>query len=128
MLFRSHRILVPATVFGVTYAKDFVPQTRSNAIYFSFPSEHIDDVKWQGPDGYKVETVPAAVPETQQVISYGLSVSQQGGTAEVKRRMVIKEIGFDKKYYPALRSFFNTVKSDDNAQIVFESAVTAKNN
>ena len=124
----GHRILVPATVFGVTYAKDFVPQTRSNAIYFSFPSEHIDDVKWQGPDGYKVETVPAAVPETQQVISYGLSVSQQGGTAEVKRRMVIKEIGFDKKYYPALRSFFNTVKSDDNAQIVFESAVTAKNN
>lgn len=124
----GHRMLVPATIFAVTYANAFVPETRSNTIYFSYPSEHSDDVKWQGPDGYKVETVPAAVPETQQVISYGLSVSQQGGTAEVKRRLVIKEIGFDKKYYPALRSFFNTVKSDDSAQIVFDSAVTAKNN
>ncbi|MGH9699888.1 MAG: DUF3857 domain-containing protein [Candidatus Acidiferrales bacterium] len=123
----GHRMLVPASIFGVIYAGDFVSETRSNAIYFSYPSEHSDDVKWEGPDGYNVETVPAAVPETQQVISYGLSSSQQGGTAEVKTRLVIKEIGFDKKYYPALRSFFNTVKSDDSAQIVFDSSVTAKN-
>jgi hypothetical protein len=30
--------------------------------------------------------------------------------------------------YPALRQFFHTVKSDDDAQVVFQNAQNARNN
>ena len=60
-------------------------------------------------------------------MSYEISGSQQGSEAEVKRRLVINGLMFPVQYYTALRSFFNTVKSNDEEQIVLQNAESAKN-
>ena len=61
-------------------------------------------------------------------MSYEISASQQGSVVEVKRLLVLDGLAFPATSYPALRSFFNTVKTDDDAQIVLQNAESAKNN
>ncbi|MFZ3330989.1 MAG: DUF3857 domain-containing protein [Candidatus Acidiferrales bacterium] len=124
----GRRILVPATIFIVPENQAFQTAIRHNAVYFRYPNEEIDDIKVHGPDGYKVETVPPAkVLKPGAVVGYEISASQQGTVAEVKRKLVINGLMFPVEYYASLRSFFNTVKSDDEVQIVLQSAESARN-
>jgi hypothetical protein len=124
----GRRILIPATVFVASENKAFETAVRHNAVYFRYPNEEIDDVKFQAPPGYKIETVPALKEiKPGAVVSYEISGSQQGSEAEVKRRLVINGVVFPVQYYTALRSFFNTVKSNDEEQIVLQNAESAKN-
>ena len=86
----GRRILVPATIFVVPENKAFQTAIRHNAVYFRYPNEEIDDIKFQGPAGYKVETVPPAkMLKPGAVVGYEISASQQGSVAEVKRKLVI---------------------------------------
>jgi hypothetical protein len=121
-------MLVPATIFLAPQNKAFQSAIRRNAVYFRFPNEEIDDVKFQGPTGYKIETVPAAKAiKPGAVVSYEISASQQGSEVEVKRRLMINGLMIPVEYYASLRSFFNTVKSSDEVQIVLQNAESAKN-
>jgi hypothetical protein len=124
----GRRILVPATIFIVPENQAFQTAIRHNAVYFRYPNEEIDDIKFHGPSGYKVETVPPAkAVKPGAVVGYEISASQQGTVAEVKRKLVINGLMFPVEYYASLRSFFNTVKSDDEVQIVLQNAESAKN-
>jgi Domain of Unknown Function with PDB structure (DUF3857) len=124
----GRRIIIPATIFFAPEDKAFQSTIRHNAVYFSFPNEVIDDVKFQGPAGYKVETLPPAkVLKPGAVVGYEISASQQGSVAEVKRSLIINGLMFPVEYYASLRSFFNTVKSNDEVQIVLQNAESAKN-
>ena len=125
----GHRILVPVALFQTSFHKPFEPEKRVNLVYFSMRYEEIDDLKIHGPAGFKIETVPAKkVIDPGTSLSYEISPTQQGESAEVKRHFVLKQIRFSKESYPALRSFFNSVKSTDEAQLVLQNAETAKNN
>ena len=124
----GRRMLVPATIFLASQNKAFQSAIRHNAVYFRFPNEEIDEVKFQGPTGYKIETVPAAKAiKPGVVVSYEISASQQGSEVEVKRHLVINGLMIPVEYYASLRSFFNTVKSNDEVQIVLQNAESAKN-
>ena len=124
----GRRIIVPATIFIVPEDQAFQTAIRHNAVYFRFPNQEIDDLKFQGPAGYKVETIPPAKAlKPGAVVAYEISASQQGAVAEVKRTLVINGLMFPVEYYASLRSFFNTVKSDDQVQIVLQNAESAKN-
>jgi hypothetical protein len=122
------RILVPATLFLAPQIKAFQTSTRHNAVYFGYPNEEIDDLKFQAPAGYKIETIPAPKAiKPGAVVAYEISASQQGSEVEVKRHLVVNGLMFPPESYASLRSFFNTVKSNDEAQIVFQNAESAKN-
>jgi hypothetical protein len=124
----GRRILIPATIFLAPQNKAFQSAIRRNAVYFRFPNEEIDDVKFQGPPGYKIETLPAPKAiQSGPVVSYEILLSQQGSEAEVKRHLVINGLMFSVAYYASLRSFFNMVKSNDELQIVLQNAESAKN-
>jgi len=122
------RMLVPTTMFLTPQNKAFQSAVRHSAVYFAFPNESIDHLQFHAPAGYKIETVPAAKAiKPGKVVSYELSASQMGSGAEVKRHLILNGLLFPPEYYPSLRSFFNTVKSSDEAQIVFQNAESAKN-
>jgi hypothetical protein len=124
----GRRILIPATIFQVPQTKAFQSAVRHNAIYFPFPNEEIDDLKFQAPPGYKIETVPESkTVKPGAVLNYSISASQQGSVAEVQRHLVINTLLLPIEYYTAVRSFFNTVKSNDEVQIVLQNAENAKN-
>ncbi|MGH9746993.1 MAG: DUF3857 domain-containing protein [Candidatus Acidiferrales bacterium] len=123
----GRRLLLPAAIFQSPYTKGFVSTKRVNMIYFHFPFEEVDDMKVRTPAGYKIETAP----ETKQVgggpVFYQLSGSAQGNEVEIKRQLTVKGVSFPVETYSGLRTFFNTAKSDDESQIVFTTADTAKN-
>ncbi|HEY4950728.1 MAG TPA: DUF3857 domain-containing protein [Candidatus Acidoferrales bacterium] len=124
----GRRILIPATIFLAPQTKAFQSAVRHNAIYFPFPNEEVDDFKFQAPAGYKIETVPATKTlKPGAVLSYDISASQQGSVAEVQRHLVINAQLIPIEFYPALHSFFNTVKSNDEVQIILQNAENAKN-
>jgi hypothetical protein len=125
----GHRMIVPATIFQSEVPRAFDSATRKNAIYFRCPFIETDSIHYTAPAGFKIGTLPPAKEiKTSPVVGYSIAVAQQGEALEVKREFMVNGIIFDVKYYGALRAFFNTVKSDDQAQIVLQRAESAKNN
>ena len=124
----GRRMLVPASPFQTRQAAAFHPEKRRYEIYFNCPQEEIDDVKLKVPAEYKIESVPPARQAKPGVVSYEISAAQQGNAVEVKRLLVLDGLAFPVSSYPALRNFFNTVKTDDDAQIVLQNDESAKNN
>jgi hypothetical protein len=124
----GRRMLVPAELFQASQAKAFQSQKRVNPIYFSHAFEELDDLKLSLPSGFKPESVPPAAAVKPGPVSYEIAVDSKGDQVEVKRHLVINAIAFPATSYPAFRTFFNSVKTDDDAQIVLQSAQSAKNN
>ena len=123
----GRRMLAPMTLFQTSFRGSFEPERRVNPVYFSFRFEEIDDLKIHGPAGYKIENVPSRKkinPGT--AMSYDIAVVQQEEAFEVKRHFSVSDIHYPTDSYPALRTFFNLVKSDDETQVVLQNAETAK--
>jgi hypothetical protein len=124
----GRRMLVPLSAFRARQAAAFEPEKRRYSVHFPTPYEEIDTIKFTAPDGYKFEAVPPAKQVHPGVVTYDIAATQQGSTVEVKRTLVLDGFMFPIKAYPALRSFFNQVKTNDDAQIVLQNAQSAKNN
>ena len=125
----GHRMTVPLALFRTSFWKSFETERRVNPVYFSFREEQIDDVKIRLPRGYKIEILPPRrVANPGTAVSYEISPSQDGDRVETKRHLALTDIHYPVDSYDALRSFFNLVKTDDEAQFVLEQSQTAKNN
>ena len=127
----AHGMVVPASLFQAPQAAAFRPEKRLYPIYFNYPYEEIDDVKLHVPAEYKIESVPAASEAKQTepgMLSYEISATQRGNTVEIKRAFILDGSVFPVTSYRALQNFFSTMKTDDDAQIVLQSAESAKNN
>ena len=122
----GRRVLAPVTVFRSSEAQAFEASKRVNAIYFHYPYIEHDDISVHIPDGYSIETVPEAqkTPE-EAVMVYSLAATSQGANIHIDRRLDVKSIFFEAKYYPAVRSFFNQVKNNDESQFVLTSSQSA---
>ena len=123
----GRRILVPASIFHSGLSAAFRPEKRLYPVYFSSPYEDIDETKFHVPEGFKIEAVPASNQVKPGFVSYEISSAQQNNIVVVKRHLVIDGMIFPVTSYAPLRSFFNQVKSNDDAQIVLQDAETAKN-
>jgi Domain of Unknown Function with PDB structure (DUF3857) len=124
----GRRMLVSASMFEVPEAKAFRASRRVNMIYFHYPGEVLDELQFHPPAGYTVETLPAAQDVNPGALKYNISMTQQASGVTVKRHLVISAILIPVQSYSALRQFFNTVKSDDEAQVVFQNTQNARNN
>ncbi len=125
----GRRILSPVSVFRSPEAQAFEPAKRVNVIYFHYPYAEHDEITLHIPDGYSLETAPPAVkaPEAQaKIIDYSLAATPQGSIVHIDRRLDVKNILFEAKYYGALRNIFSQVKSDDESQVVFTNAQAAQ--
>ena len=122
------RMLMPLEMFQTSEVGWFQSQKRVNEVDFTNPYERSDDLIIHLPPGYKIEALPAAQKLTPGPVSYEISATQQENTLEVKRHLVISSIRFPKESYLGLRSFFSIVRTDDNAQAMFQIAQQAKNN
>jgi hypothetical protein len=125
----GHRMIVPLALFVTSFSKSFETEKRVNPVYFNFRYEETDDVKIHGPAAYTIATIPPRkVINPGTAMSYEISPSQEGNTFEVKRHLTLSDIHYPADSYAALRSFFNLVRSDDQAQVVLQNAETSKNN
>jgi transglutaminase-like putative cysteine protease len=124
----GHRMLVPIALFRTSYEGSFTAEHRVNPIRFSYRFEQLDDIKMQGPAGFKFAALPAKKVINAGAMSYEVSATAQGDAAEVKRKFTLGEISFGADSYEALRSLFGSMKSNDAVQLVLENAGAAKGN
>jgi hypothetical protein len=64
--------------------------------------------------------VPKPLSDDGQVIAYNLKVESDKGTLHLQRKLSVDFLLLDLKYYPALRKFFQTVRTTDEQQIVLQ--------
>jgi len=124
----GHRVLVPLTFFQAIYPASFQHEYRSNAVYFHFPAIEKDSLSIHMPGAYKIETLPPPSHATPGAsFEYSLASTQDGDVVKVERQLTIGGgIMFPVANYRVFRSFFNTVKTDDDGQIVLQLAPGAK--
>ncbi|MGB8990008.1 MAG: DUF3857 domain-containing protein [Candidatus Sulfotelmatobacter sp.] len=116
----GRRLLVPSTLFQEAVVRNFESQKRSNDVYFHYPFEISDSITIHVPPGFVVESLPPAQTQNPGAMSYEFKPTLQGNTVVIQRHLVNSVMLFEVKYYSALRAFFNSVKSNDNLQVVFQ--------
>jgi transglutaminase-like putative cysteine protease len=116
----GRRALLPVGIFSATEKNVFEHEQRVHPIYFQFPSEKIDDVSISLPLGWQVSSLPAAQDKDSKVIHYVLKAENDKSTVHLKRQLSVDLLLLDPKYYPALRNFFQLVRTGDEEQVVLQ--------
>jgi hypothetical protein len=123
----ADRMLMPIEIFQMSQTQECASEKRVNAVYIHYPYEETDDVKIHLPPGFRVEGLPDSKNLDLKAVGCQIAATADGNTVEVKRHLFERNIVFTKELYPALRKFFETVRTNDNAQMVFRNAESAHN-
>jgi hypothetical protein len=112
------RILIPAAIFTAGEKGVFEHVNRVQPIYFTYPHVKTDDVSMELPPGWQVSSVPPEQVREGHVIGYNLKIESAPGTLRLTRKFTVDVMLLDPKYYGALRSFFQSVRTSDGVQVV----------
>jgi len=122
------RALMPVGFFSATEKQLFEHSSRVHPIYFEFPFEKVDDVTIQLPLSWQTSSLPKPISNDGHVILYTLTAEDKKGTLHVTRVLRVDFLQLEQKYYPALRTFFQVVRSGDESQIVLQPGAAAASN
>ena len=115
------RTIMPAAIFTAGEKGVFEHAERVHPIYFEYPHEKADDITIELPPGWQVGSLPPAKDEDGHIVHYVMKVEPSSGAIRLTRKLSVDIILLDKKYYTALRNFFQTVRTDDGEQVVLQS-------
>jgi hypothetical protein len=116
----GRRAMLPVGFFSAHEKHIFEHANRVYPIYFEYPYEKIDDVTVDLPAGWRVGNAPPQQIQGGKVVSYELKVENNSNTIHVSRKLDVDILMLESKYYPALRNFFQAVKSGDEQQILLQ--------
>jgi Domain of Unknown Function with PDB structure (DUF3857) len=116
----GRRALFPVGLFSAAEKGVFDHANRVHPIYFQFPSEKLDDITINLPLGWQVSTLPKPHNDDAKVVVYTLAAENDKGILHLKRKLSINILLVDTKYYPALRNFFQVVRTGDEEQVVLQ--------
>ena len=122
------RAMLPVGFFTVHEKHIFEHADRMHPIYWEYPYQKVDDVTIELPAGWQVSSVPPAKSNDGHVIGYELKVDSANGSVHVYRKLNVDFLLLDKKYYSALRNFFQTVRSGDDEQVVLQPGTANASN
>lgn len=122
------RTLIPTALFTAGEKHMFEHAQRVHPIYFDYPYEKVDDVTIELPPGWQAGGLPAEQNQDTRLVGYNLRVEGKKETLHLQRKLKIDFMLLDAKYYPALRGFFQSVRTADEQQIVLEPAAAAMAN
>jgi hypothetical protein len=80
----------------------------------------MDDVTIELPPGWQVNSVPPPQDQDVKAVAYSLKVEQSPGSLRLTRKLTIDMLLLESKLYPALRSFFQIVRTGDAEQVVLQ--------
>jgi hypothetical protein len=122
------RALMPVGLFTANEKRLFEHANRTQPIYFEYPFEKLDDVSIELPAGWQVASLPPAKNQDGHIVSYTLKAENDHETLHLTRKLNVDFLFLETKYYGALRTFFQVVRSGDEEQIVLQpGAATASN-
>ena len=121
----GHNFIMPVGLFGGTEKHIFEHANRVNPVYFHYPFTKQDDVTVTIPTGWKVAGTPKDVDQDAKAAEYILKVEGKGDSVHVMRTIRCDLLVVSKDLYPALRGFFQAVKTADDEQIVVQPHAVA---
>jgi hypothetical protein len=114
------RVMIPAAIFTTAEKGIFEHANRIHPIYFEYPNQKLDDLTVELPLGWQVSSVPSPLEKDAKAALYSLKVEQNPGSLRLTRKLTIDFLLLQQKYYPALRNFFQTVRTGDGSQVVLQ--------
>jgi len=118
----GQRTLLPVALFSAREKSVFQHDARTHPLYFSFPYETIDDVHIELPSNWQVSSIPRPHTEDRKALVYSLSGEGENGALRLKRDLSVKLLLVESKYYPSLQDFFQSVRADDEEQVILLAA------
>ena len=124
----GRRALLPVGLFSAPEKHLFDHTDRVQPIYFQFPYKHSDDVTISMPLGWQIINLPAPEKQDQRIIGYTMQAENNKGTLHLSRALNVDILLIDAKYYGALRSFYQRVRTVDEQQVMLQPAGTSAAN
>jgi Domain of Unknown Function with PDB structure (DUF3857) len=124
----GHRALMPTGIFSAAEKGMFEHANRIHPVYFAFPFERVDDVTIDLPAGWQVQSLPKPQNEDGHVMAYESNVEKGTGSLHLSRKLWVDILMLQPNYYPALRNFFQAVRSGDEEQIVLQPGTATASN
>lgn len=116
------KILMPLSPLIGEARYPFRHEGRRSPVYFPYPFREFDDIVITLPEGVTPEVRPEAHQSGNEFSSYYLSSEIEGPRRlHVRRNLTIKKSFFPVEKYQALKSFFDSVRAGDEAQIVLKA-------
>jgi hypothetical protein len=120
------RLLLPGTFFEAQSKGRYSSATRENPVYLHYSYSVQDQVTIHMPADAKVELLPKSqvipfLPYARFAGTYGVD----GATYEYGRAEEVGGIVYDTKQYAALRNFFQSMNTQDQAQLVLDMGTAA---
>lgn len=122
------RVIFPAGLFTQHEKHIFEHTNRVYPVYFEYPYEKWDDVTLELPEGWKVASVPAPQTRDGHIVTYDLKAEDGKTSLHIARKLKIDFVLLDANYYPALRTFFEAVRTADEEQIVLQPGTESASN
>src|SRR5579859_6745532 len=116
------RLLFPSSIFQVNNRQHFNNPERKEPIYFRYAYRTSDAVEMSIPPAMRVESLPQSPPVKADFAFYQAVRNVNGNTLSFRREFAIAGFVFAKSSYPALRTFYQGVKTGDGEQIVLSTA------
>ncbi|MGC1907858.1 MAG: DUF3857 domain-containing protein [Candidatus Acidiferrum sp.] len=121
----GHRALLPVGLFSASEKGVFAHAERVHPIYFRFPYQKKDDVTIELPLNWKVTNVPKEKNQDSKAVVYDLKVENANGVLHLTRMLRSDLLVIDQANYPALRGFYQIVRTGDEQTIVVQPGATA---
>lgn len=115
----SHALL-PVGIFGAPEKHIYEHTNRVHPLYYHYMSQKVDDVTIELPLGWKVTNLPKPGDKDAKLLVYTMKVDEKNGTLHIERRLKSELVMLDPKYYPAVRNFYESVRTGDEEQIVLQ--------
>lgn len=119
------RMLLPVGIFSGSEKGVFDHSTREHPIYFDFPFKKTDDIRITLPDGLTVSNLPAPQKREGGAVSYELKFESNKGELVITRMLRVDVLILQADQYPAVRAFFQFVRTGDDAQIMVQPQIAA---
>ncbi len=116
----GRRALLPFGLFSATEKQLFDHTNRVHPLYFEYPFQKEDEVTIQLPLGWQVSSVPKDLNQDAKAAVYVRKVQDDKGTLHLRRVLRSELLMVEAKYYPALRAFFQNVRTGDEEQIIVQ--------
>ena len=121
----GRKALLPAGLFTAPEKHLFEHTDRVYPVYYHYSFKKVDDVQIELPAGWKAEELPKPFDRDAKAAEFKWSVQNEGNALHLLREIRSDVLLIQKDLYPVLRGFYQTVRTEDDQQIVLTPAGTS---
>ena len=118
-------LLLPVGVFSASEKGLFDHEQREHPIYFEYPFQKTDTISLQLPEGLSVTNLPKSQKVGGAAVAYSLTTETNKDELVISRVLRVDLLLLPVAQYPAVRAFFQTVRTGDDAQVMLQTQVAA---